>query len=406
MLYYLFKYFLNNFPGAGLFDYLSFRSGLAFVTALLFSLLVGKKIINRLRKMQIGETVRDLGLEGQKSKEGTPTMGGIIIILATLIPVLLYNDLSNIYIQLLLITLLWMGFIGFMDDYIKVVKKNKEGLAGKFKILGQTILGIVVATIMLVNQDITIRTENYNQTETVQKKLGENFNPPEKSLKTTIPFMKKNKEFDYAAVLRNISPGLEKYTWIFFVIFVIFIITAVSNAANLTDGIDGLAAGTSAIIVMALAILAWVSGNILISDYLNIMYIPGIGEVSVFISAFSGALVGFLWFNTFPAQVFMGDTGSLTIGAIIAVVALFIRKELLLPVLAGIFVVENASVIIQRVWFKYTKRKYGEGRRVFKMAPIHHHFQLKNWHESKIVVRFWIIGIILAAISIISLKVR
>ena len=406
MLYYIFKYILNDFPGAGLFDYLSFRSGMAFVTALLFSLLVGKKIINRLRKMQIGETVRDLGLEGQKNKEGTPTMGGIIIILSTLIPVLLFNDLRNIYIQLLLTTLLWMGFIGFADDYIKVIKKNKEGLAGKFKILGQIVLGIVVATVMLVNQDITIRTENYYQTETVQNKLGENFNPPEKSLKTTIPFMKKNKELDYAAILKSISPGLEKYAWLFFALFVIFIITAVSNAANLTDGLDGLAAGTSAIIVSALVVFAWVSGNIMIADYLNIMYIPGIGEVSVFISAFAGALVGFLWFNTYPAQVFMGDTGSLTIGAIIAVVAFFVRKEWLLPLLAGIFVIEDASVLIQRYWFKYTKRKYGEGRRVFRMAPIHHHFQMKNWHESKIVVRFWIIGIILAAISIISLKVR
>ena len=405
MLYYFFKYLWNSFPGAGLFDYLSFRSGMAFVTALLFSLLVGKKIIARLRKMQIGETVRDLGLEGQKIKEGTPTMGGIIIILATLIPVLLFNNLGNIYIQLLLITLLWMGFIGFTDDYIKVIKKNKEGLAGKFKILGQVSLGIVIGAVMVFNQNITIKTENFNQTTEVQKKLGENFNQPEKSLKTTIPLIKNN-EFDYANIVKVFSPSLTKYAWILFIFVVIFIITAVSNAANLTDGIDGLAAGTSAIIVLALVLLAWISGNIMISDYLNIMYIPGIGEVSVFISAFAGALVGFLWFNTFPAQVFMGDTGSLTIGAIIAVVALFIRKELLLPILAGIFVIENASVIIQRYWFKYTKRKYGTGRRVFKMAPIHHHFQKTGWHENKIVVRFWIIGIILAAISIISLKIR
>ena len=405
MLFYFFKYILNNIPGAGLFDYLSFRSGMAFITALLFSLLVGKKIIVRLSQMQIGETVRDLGLEGQKSKEGTPTMGGIIIILATLIPVLLFNDLRNIYIQLLLITLLWMGFIGFTDDYIKVIKKNKEGLAGKFKILGQVSLGVVIGVVMVFNQNITIRTENFNNTTQVHNKMGENFNQAEKSLKTTIPLVKNN-EFDYANILKVISPSLEKYAWILFILVVIFIITAVSNAANLTDGIDGLAAGTSAIIVIALALLAWISGNILISDYLNIMYIPGIGEVSVFISAFAGALVGFLWFNAFPAQVFMGDTGSLTIGAIIAVVALFIRKELLLPILAGIFVMENASVLIQRYWFKYTKRKYGEGRRVFKMAPVHHHFQKLNWPENKIVVRFWIIGIILAAISIISLKVR
>ncbi len=405
MLFYFFKYILNNFPGAGLFDYLSFRSGMAFVTALLFSLLVGKKIIGRLRQMQIGETVRDLGLQGQKRKEGTPTMGGIIIILATLIPVLLFNDLSNIYVQLLLITLLWMGLIGFTDDYIKVIKKNKEGLAGKFKILGQVILGIVIGIVMVTNNNISIRTKNFDEQVTVHKKTGENFNQPEKSLKTTIP-MVKNNEFDYASVIKIISPSLTKYAWLFFIFVVIFIITAVSNAANLTDGIDGLAAGTSAIIILALALLAWISGNIMISDYLNIMYIPGIGEVSVFISAFAGALIGFLWFNAFPAQVFMGDTGSLTIGAIIAVVALFIRKELLLPVLAGIFVIENLSVLMQRYWFKYTRWQFGEGRRIFKMAPIHHHFQKLNWHENKIVVRFWIIGIILAAISIISLKVR
>ncbi len=405
MLYYFFTYIWDNFPGAGLFQYLSFRSAIAFITALLFSLLVGKKIINRLRRMQIGETVRDLGLDGQKSKEGTPTMGGIIIILATLIPVVLFTDLTNIYVQMLLFTLLWMGSIGFADDYIKVIKKNKEGLAGKFKVLGQLGLGIVIGLVMLQADSITIRTENHNETVQQNKVLGERFNAPEHSLKTTIP-MVKNNEFDYASVLKTISPALVKFTGIFFILVVIFIITAVSNAANLTDGIDGLAAGTSAIIVMALAILAWVSGNILVSDYLNIMYIPHIGEVSVFISAFAGALIGFLWFNAFPAQVFMGDTGSLTIGAIIAVVALFIRKELLIPVLAGIFVIENASVIIQRFWFKYTKKKYGEGKRVFLMAPIHHHFQKLGWHENKIVIRFWIIGIILAAISIISLKVR
>ncbi len=405
MLYYFFTHIWDQFPGAGLFNYLSFRSGMAFVTALLFSLLVGKKIINYLRQMQIGETVRDLGLEGQKSKEGTPTMGGIIIILATLIPVLLFTDLTNIYIQMLLITLLWMGFIGFSDDYIKVIRKNKEGLAGKFKILGQVSLGLVIGTVMIVSQDVTIRTKDFTKQATEKTSLGENFKPAEKSFKTTIPLIKNN-EFDYASVLRVISPSLEKFAWIFFILVVIFIITAVSNAANLTDGIDGLAAGTSAIIILALALLAWVSGNILVSDYLNIMYIPQIGEVSVFISAFAGALIGFLWFNAYPAQVFMGDTGSLTIGAIIAVVALFIRKELLIPILAGIFVIENASVIIQRFWFKYTKRRYGEGRRVFLMAPIHHHFQKLGWHENKIVIRFWIVGIILAAVSIISLKVR
>jgi len=405
MLYYFFTHIWDDFPGAGLFNYLSFRSVMAFIIALLFSLLVGKRIIDRLRRMQIGETVRDLGLDGQKSKEGTPTMGGIIIILGTLIPVLLFTDLSNIYIQLLLFTLLWMGTIGFTDDYIKVIKKNKEGLAGKFKILGQLGLSIVIGAVMISSQNITIRTEDHSLQVQTEKSLGEHFKAPEKSLKTTIPMIKNN-EFDYASVLRVISPSLEKYAWIFFLLMVIFIITAVSNAANLTDGIDGLAAGTSAIIIIALALLAWVSGNILVADYLNIMYIPRIGEVSVFISAFAGALVGFLWFNAYPAQVFMGDTGSLTIGAIIAVVALFIRKELLIPVLAGIFVAENVSVIIQRFWFKYTKKRYGEGRRVFLMAPIHHHFQKLGWHENKIVVRFWIVGIILAAISIISLKVR
>jgi phospho-N-acetylmuramoyl-pentapeptide-transferase len=402
MLYYFFEHILKDLPGAGLFGYLSFRSVMAFLTALIFSLLVGKKIINRLRNMQIGETVRDLGLDGQKHKEGTPTMGGIIIILATFIPVLLFNDLSNIYVLMLLFTLLWMGSIGFLDDYIKVIKKNKQGLAGKFKILGQIGLGIVIGAVMLTHDDITIRTENH-KVENVQKNLGERFNQAEKSLKTTIPMLKHN-EFDYALIMESVNLG--SLTWLFFILVVIFIITAVSNAANLTDGIDGLAAGTSSIIVIALAILAWVSGNIIVADYLNIMYIPKIGEVSVFISAFTGALVGFLWFNAFPAQVFMGDTGSLTLGAIIAVVALFIRKELLIPILAGIFVIENASVIIQRFWFKYTKKKYGEGRRVFLMSPIHHHFQKLGWHENKIVIRFWIVGIILAAISIISLKVR
>lgn len=400
MLYYIFEHWLNDIPGAGLFNYLSFRAGLAFVTSMLFSIWAGKRIINRLKMKQIGETVRDLNLEGQKEKEGTPTMGGIIIILATLIPVLLFTDLTNVYIQLLLITLLWMGFIGFMDDYIKVFLKNKEGLKGVFKVIGQVALGLVVGLVMLLSPDITIKTEDHSP-QAQEMKLGERFNPAEKSLKTTMPFMKNN-EIDYG----QFFPQSNLFTWIFFIVFVIFIITAISNAANLTDGIDGLAAGTSAIIVIALGILAWISGNILISDYLNIMYIPKIGEVFVFISAFGGALVGFLWYNAYPAQVFMGDTGSLTIGALIAVVAIFIRKEWLLPLLAGIFVVENASVIIQKTWFKYTRKKYGVGRRVFLMAPYHHHFQKKGWHENKIVIRFWMIGIILAVLSIISLKVR
>jgi len=404
MLYYFFTHIWNDFPGAGLFNYLSFRSVVSFLTALLFSLLVGKKIINRLRRMQIGETVRDLGLSGQKDKEGTPTMGGIIIILATLIPIVLFNDLTNIYILLLLFTLIWMGATGFTDDYIKVIKKNKEGLPGKYKILAQIVLGIVVGAVMYWNSDVTIRTKIYTE-QVTSVNATDHFNPVEKSLKTTIPGMKNN-EFNYESVLNSISSSLDNYTWLFFILMVTFIITAVSNAANLTDGIDGLAAGTSSIIVVALAILAWVSGNIVVADYLNIMFIPRVGEVSVFISAFAGALIGFLWFNAFPAQVFMGDTGSLTIGALIAVVAIIIRKELLIPVLAGIFVMENLSVIIQRYWFKYTKKRYGTGRRVFLMSPIHHHFQKLGWHENKIVVRFWIIGIFLAALSIISLKIR
>jgi len=405
MLYYFFTHIFEDFPGAGLFQYLSFRSVISFITALLFLLLVGNKIIRFLVQMQIGETVRNLGLQGQKSKEGTPTMGGLIIILATLIPAILFTDLQNIYIQMLLFTIVWMGIIGFIDDYIKVVKKNKDGLSGKFKIIGQIILGIIIGAVMYFHQDVTIRTENHHSDVQMEKPLGKRFNLPEKSLKTTIPLIKNN-EFDYTTILSFINPAWEKYAWILFIFIVIFIITAVSNGANLTDGLDGLAAGTSAIMVLALAVLAWVSGNILIADYLNIMFIPRIGEVSVFISAFVGALVGFLWFNTYPAQVFMGDTGSLTIGAIVAVVALFIRKELLLPILAGIFVIENSSVIIQKFWFKYTKKRFGTGRRVFKMAPIHHHFQKIGWHENKIVVRFWIVGVILAAISVISLKIR
>ncbi len=400
MLYYIFEHFLKDIPGSGLFNYLSFRSGMAFITALLFSITIGKKIILKLKGLQIGESVRDLQLAGQKEKEGTPTMGGIIIILGTLIPVLFFADLSNVYVQLLILTVIWMGLIGFIDDYIKVFLKNKEGLKGKFKIIGQVGLGLVVGLVMLLSPQITIKTEDHSP-QAQELKLGERFNPAEKSLKTTMPFFKNN-EIDYGKFFPN-SPAI---TWTLFIIFVILVITAVSNAANLTDGIDGLAAGTSAIIVIALAILAWISGNILIADYLNIMYIPKIGEVSVFISAFGGALVGFLWYNAFPAQVFMGDTGSLTIGAVIAVVAIFIRKEWLLPVLAGIFVMENLSVIIQKFWFKYTRKRYGTGRRVFLMAPYHHHFQKKGWHENKIVVRFWIVGIILAAISIISLKIR
>ncbi len=400
MLYYIFENWLNDVPGAGLFNYLSFRSGMAFVTALLFSIIAGKTIILKLRSLQIGETVRDLNLAGQKQKEGTPTMGGLIIISATLIPVLLFTNLTNVYVILLLFTVIWTGTIGFADDYIKVFKKNKEGLEGKFKIFGQVSLGLIIGLFMLTSPQITIKTENHSPIAQ-QRPLGERFNPTEKSLKTTMPFMKNN-EIDYGKVF----PNSVLLTGILFVFFVILVVTAVSNAANLTDGLDGLATGTSAIIVLALGILAWISGNILISDYLNLMYIPKIGEVSVFISAFAGALVGFLWYNAYPAQVFMGDTGSLTIGAVIAVVAIFIRKEWLIPILAGIFVMENLSVILQRFWFKYTKMRFGKGKRVFLMAPYHHHFQKKGWHENKIVVRFWLVGIILAVISIISLKIR
>ena len=413
MLYYLFEYLEKQyqFPGASLFGFLTFRAAVAIILSLLISTIYGKRIIRFLQKQQVGETIRDLGLEGQQEKAGTPTMGGLIIILATLIPVILLAKLDNIYIILLLITTVWMGIIGFIDDYIKKFKKNKEGLKGRFKILGQVGLGIIVGATLYFNNDVTIKEKLPIAQQ--QELLSENpnispanlFEIEEKSTKTTIPFVKGN-EFDYASLITWISPDLKPYSWIIFILVSIFIITAVSNGANLTDGIDGLAAGTSAIIVLTLGIFAWVSGNIIFSDYLNIMYIPRVEEITIYIAAFVGALIGFLWYNAFPAQVFMGDTGSLTIGGIIAVIAIAVRKEWLIPVLCGIFLAENLSVVMQVSYFKYTRKKYGEGRRIFKMSPLHHHFQKSGYHESKIVTRFWIIGILLAIISIVTLKIR
>ncbi len=413
MLYYLFEYLENQFqfPGASLFGFITFRAAFAMILSLLISTIYGKRIIRFLAKKQMGETIRDLGLEGQQEKAGTPTMGGIIIILATLIPVFLLAQLENIYIILLIVTTLWMGTIGFIDDYLKKFKNDKEGLKGRFKILGQIGLGLIVGLTLFFHKDVTIKEKL--PVEQQQVLLAENpnilpsklFKVAEKSTKTTIPFVKDN-EFDYASLITWISPDLKKYAWLIFIIIAIFIITAVSNGANLTDGIDGLAAGTSAIIVLTLGIFTFVSGRIDFSDYLNIMYIPSIGEITVYIAAFVGALIGFLWYNAYPAQVFMGDTGSLTIGGIIAVIAIAVRKEWLIPVLCGIFLAENLSVVMQVSWFKYTKKKLGEGRRIFKMSPLHHHYQKLGYHESKIVTRFWIIGILLAILSIVTLKIR
>ena len=417
MLYYFFDWLDNvfDFPGAGVFQYISFRAAMAVITSLIITIVFGKPIIKYLRKKQIGETVRDLGLEGQKQKEGTPTMGGIIILAAILIPTLLFAKIDNIYVIVMIITTIWLGLLGFLDDYIKVFKKNKEGLPGKYKILGQIGLGLVVGLIIMFHPDITIKEhkslETYKEIQNVNAdKTYENSNiefseQPIKSTKTTIPFVKNN-EFDYAYLVKWMGDWTKDWVWLVFVIVVIFIVTAVSNAANLTDGIDGLATGTSAIIGGTLAILAWISGNIIFSNYLNIMFLPNIGELTIFIAAFVGATIGFLWYNTHPAEIFMGDTGSLALGGIIAVFAILIRKELLIPILCGIFVVENLSVIIQRSYFKYTKKKYGEGRRVFLMAPIHHHYQKKGIPEQKLVQRFFLIGIILAVITIVTLKLR
>lgn len=410
MLYYLFEFLEKeyNLTGASLFGFISFRAAMAIITSLAISTIWGKKIILYLQRKQMGETIRDLGLEGQVEKAGTPTMGGIIIILATLIPVLLFARLDNIYVLLLIVTTLWMGAIGFLDDYLKMKQQNKEGLAGKFKIVGQVGLGVIIGATMFFHPGITVQEEIVNpknSTEEITQSSPEEFKEEKKLLTTTIPFTKDN-EFDYSKIVSWLGEDYVKYAWLIFIPIVIFIVTAVSNGANLTDGIDGLAAGSSAIIVLTLGIFAWVSGNIIFSDYLNVMYIPRTGEMVIYISAFVGSLVGFLWYNTYPAQVFMGDTGSLTIGGIIAVIAIAIRKELMIPLLCGIFFMETLSVMLQVSYFKYTKKKTGEGKRIFLMSPLHHHYQKKGIHESKIVTRFWIVGILLAIITIVTLKVR
>jgi len=410
MLYYLFEFLDKTYdlPGAGLFQFITFRAAMATILSLIIATVYGKKIIRFLKRKQMGETVRDLGLAGQNEKAGTPTMGGVIIILATIIPVLLFAKLENIYVVMLLVTTLWMGTIGFIDDYLKKFKKDKGGLPGKFKIIGQVGLGIIVGTTMFFHPGITVKTERIDQEngqELITEKSGREFNPEEKTLLTTMPFVSGN-EINYEKLITWAGEDYKKYAWLIFIPIVIFIITAVSNGANLTDGIDGLAAGTSAIIGITLAIFAWISGNVIFSDYLNIMYIPNTGELTIFIMAFVGALIGFLWYNAYPAQVFMGDTGSLTIGGVIAVIAIAIRKEWLIPILCGIFLMENLSVVMQVSWFKYTKKKLGVGKRIFKMSPLHHHYQVKGYHESKIVTRFWIIGIVLAVITIVTLKIR
>ncbi|MEO1012979.1 MAG: phospho-N-acetylmuramoyl-pentapeptide-transferase [Bacteroidota bacterium] len=406
MLYYLFDFLEREYqvPGATLFQFQTFRAAMAVMLSLILATTYGKRIILFLRRKQVGETIRDLGLEGQQQKEGTPTMGGLIIIMSTLVPVLLFADILNIYIILLIVTILWMGAIGFIDDYIKIFKKNKKGLKGRFKVMGQVVLGLIVGATLYFHPEVTMKEKNttiITQDYQVKEVEGKEV----KSVKTNMPFLKNN-ELDYVSFVSWMGMGAEKYAWMFFIPIVIIIVTAVSNGANLTDGIDGLAAGTSAIIVMTLGIFAWVSGNIIFSDYLDIFYIPKAGELLIFISAFVGALVGFLWYNAFPAQVFMGDTGSLTIGGVIAVIAIIVRKELLIPLLCGIFFAESLSVMIQVGYFKYTKKTLGEGKRIFLMAPLHHHYQKKGYHESKIVTRFWIIGILLAIITFVTLKVR
>ena len=404
MFYFLFEYLENQFQltGASLFQYISFRSSLAFIFSLFFSITFGKKIINFLNKKQIGESIRDLGLIGQKEKNGTPTMGGLIIIFSTIIPVLLFSNFTNVYILLLLFTTIWLGIIGFLDDYIKVFKKNKKGLKGRFKIIGQISLGLIVGLTLFFHPQVTLKNQNNIDSNDIVQVVE---NSEYKSTKTTVPFLKNN-EFYYSFFSSLTNNESKTISVIIFVFFVILIITSVSNAANLTDGIDGLAAGSSVIITLTLGVFAWVSGNIIFSEYLNIMYIPRVGEVVIFISSFIGGLIGFLWYNTYPAQVFMGDTGSLTIGGVIAVIAIIVRKELLLPLICGVFLIETLSVIIQVTFFKYTKSKKGVGQRIFLMSPIHHHFQKTGLHESKIVVRFWIIGILLAILSLITLKIR
>lgn len=406
MLTYLFEFLEKEYqvPGASLFQFSTFRAGMAILLSLIIATTYGKRVILYLQKKQVGETIRDLGLDGQKQKAGTPTMGGIIIIMATLIPVLLFARLENIYIILLIFTMLWMGVIGFVDDYIKVFRKNKEGLKGRFKVIGQVVLGLLVGAVLYFHPEVTMRdhdksiiTEQY----TVEEVRGLEI----KSTMTTVPFFKNN-EFDYGSLIGWAGESAKEYAWLVFIPIIILIVTAVSNGANLTDGIDGLASGTSAIIVFTLGVFALVSGNVIFSDYLDIMYIPRVGELLIFITAFVGALVGFLWYNTFPAQVFMGDTGSLTIGGVIAVIAIIVRKELLIPLLCGIFFAESLSVMLQVGYFKYTKKKFGEGKRIFLMSPLHHHYQKKGYHESKIVTRFWIVGIMLAIVTIVTLKIR
>ncbi|MEM9647710.1 MAG: phospho-N-acetylmuramoyl-pentapeptide-transferase [Bacteroidota bacterium] len=406
MLYYLFEFLEKQYqlPGASLFQFQTFRSGMAVLFSLLIAMVYGKRIILFLQKKQIGESIRDLGLEGQKQKAGTPTMGGVIIIMSTLLPVLLFADIKNIYIILLVITTVWMGIIGFVDDYIKIFKKDKKGLKGRFKIMGQVVLGLIVGATLYFHPEVTIKEKNSTRI-TENFRVEEVFGQETKGVRTNVPFFKNN-ELDYADWISWTGKGMDDYAWLIFIPVVILIVTAVSNGANLTDGIDGLAAGSSAIIVLTLGIFALVSGNIEFSAYLDIFYIPKVGELLVFIAAFVGALVGFLWYNAYPAQVFMGDTGSLTIGGVIAVIAIIVRKELLIPVLCGIFFAESLSVMLQVGYFKHTKRKYGEGKRIFLMAPLHHHYQKKLYHESKIVTRFWIIGILLAIVTIVTLKIR
>ena len=417
MLYYLFNYLRSHYntPGANLFTYISFRAASAMILSLVISMLYGGKIIAFIKRKQIGETIRELGLQGENQKKGTPTMGGLIILGAILIPTLLLARLDNVYIVLMLITTVWLGAIGFADDYIKVFKKDKKGLAGVFKVIGQIGLGLIVGITMYTNQHVYIKVEvpvtalqTINPAEIshiTDQRGGVHYMDSIRSLATTLPFIKTH-SFNYSKILRFINPAWGKYSWLIFIPVVIFIITAVSNGANLTDGIDGLATGTSAIIGATLLVFAYVSGNIIFADYLDIMYIPNSGELTIFIAAFIGACVGFLWWNAYPAQVFMGDTGSLAIGGIIAVLAIAIRKELLIPIMCGIFLMENVSVMMQVSYFKYTKKKYGEGRRIFLMSPLHHHYQKLGWHESKIVSRFWIIGIMLAVVTIVTLKIR
>lgn len=418
MLYHIFEYLDQNFdiPGAGLFQYISFRAGMAIIFSLIISMIFGKTLIQYLQKKQVGEVIRNLGLEGQIQKQGTPTMGGIIIISSIVIPALLFARLDNVYVILLIFSALWLGSIGFLDDYIKVFRKDKKGLHGKFKIIGQIGLGIIVGSVLYFNNSVVIRediypeypfvsTESVLEIEGIERSGDQVIRETVKSTKTTIPFFKDN-EFDYANLLSWLGEGYEKWAFLVFIPIVIFIITAVSNGANMTDGLDGLATGTSAIIGVALGILSYVSGNVIFSDYLNIMYIPNTGEMVIFMGAFIGACVGFMWYNSYPAQVFMGDTGSLALGGLIAVFAIMIRKELLIPIMCGIFLVESLSVMMQVGYFKYSRWRFGEGRRIFLMAPLHHHYQKKGFHESKIVQRFLIVGILLAIISIITLKVR